>query len=56
MTLTHQGAQPESINSHLLRISERLAGIYAHAQAEKRSPARVSDELARRLLYPEREG
>jgi len=51
MALTHQGAQPESINQHLLRISKRLTGIYAHAQAEKRSPARVSDELAKKLLY-----
>jgi leucine dehydrogenase len=42
MALTHQGAQPETINQHLLQISKRLTGIYAHAQAEKRSPARVS--------------
>ncbi|MQT25244.1 amino acid dehydrogenase [Pseudomonas helleri] len=51
MALTYQGAAPEAINQQLLRISERLTGIYAHAQAEKRSPARVSDELAQRLLY-----
>ena len=53
MALTHQGAQPEAINQQLLRISERLTGIYAHAQAEKRSPARVSDELAKKMLYGE---
>ena len=52
MALTHEGATPEAINQQLLRISQRLTGIYAHAQAEKRSPARVSDELAQRLLYP----
>ena len=32
-------------------IGHRYHGIYAHAQAEKRSPARVSDELAQKLLY-----
>ena len=53
MALTHQGAQPEAINQQLLRISERLTGIYAHAQAEKRSPARVSDQLAKKMLFGE---
>lgn len=52
MALTHEGAAPEAINQQLLQISQRLTGIYAHAQAEKRSPARVSDELAHQLLYP----
>jgi leucine dehydrogenase len=32
MALTHQGAQPETINQHLLQISKRLTGIYAHAR------------------------
>ena len=53
MALTHEGATPEAINEQLLRISQRLTGIYAHSQAEKRSPARVSDELAQQLLYPQ---
>ena len=32
-------------------LASRLTEIFAHAQAEKRSPARVADELAERLLY-----
>ncbi len=37
------------IRVNLCRIS--LTEVFAHAQAEKRSPARVADELAERLLY-----
>ncbi|NWE37443.1 amino acid dehydrogenase, partial [Pseudomonas gingeri] len=40
-----------TITAHLSNIGTRLTEIFAHAQAEKRSPARVADELAERLLY-----
>ncbi|MDV3443713.1 amino acid dehydrogenase, partial [Pseudomonas otitidis] len=40
-----------AITAHLARIGQRLTDIYAHAQADKRSPARVADALAERLLY-----
>ncbi|MBX9755576.1 MAG: amino acid dehydrogenase [Pseudomonadaceae bacterium] len=48
----HQGASLAEITQHLTQISTRLTDIYAHAQAENRSPARVADQLAERLLYP----
>ena len=36
---------------HLTQISRRLTEIFGHAQADKRSPARVADAIAERLLY-----
>lgn len=51
VALTHRGADPRTITAHLARIPERLTEVFAHAQAEKRSPARVAHWLAERLLY-----
>ena len=51
VTLRHQGEELATITAHLSRIGTRLTEVFAHAQAEKRSPARVADELAERLLY-----
>lgn len=51
VALRHRGEQPAAITAHLARISQRLTEIYGHAQADKRSPARVADHLAERLLY-----
>lgn len=51
VALRHRGEALTAITAHLAQISRRLTEIYAHAQAEKRSPARVADYLAERLLY-----
>ena len=51
VALRHRGEALPAITAHLAHISRRLTEIYAHAQAEKRSPARVADYLAERLLY-----
>ena len=51
VALRHRGEALAAITAHLAQISQRLMEIYAHAQAEKRSPARVADYLAERLLY-----
>ncbi|AOE87296.1 Leu/Phe/Val dehydrogenase [Pseudomonas sp. TCU-HL1] len=51
VALKHKGAGLPAITAHLARISQRLTEIYAHAQADKRSPARVADALAERLLF-----
>lgn len=51
VALTHQHASREAITTHLTRIATRLTDLYAHAQAEKSSPARVADTVAERLLY-----
>lgn len=48
----HQGASLVEITAQLAQIGRRLTDIYAHAQAEKRSPARVAEQLAERVLYP----
>lgn len=50
VALRYQGAEPAQITAQLARIGLRLTDIFAHAQAEKRSPARVADLLAERLL------
>jgi len=52
VALTHRGESLPAITTHLSRIAIRLTEIYAHAQAEKRSPTRVANRLAERLLYP----
>ncbi|MGX5220488.1 Leu/Phe/Val dehydrogenase [Pseudomonas sp. S9] len=52
VALNHRGESLPSITAHLARISSRLTEIFAHAQADKRPPARVADALAERLLYP----
>jgi leucine dehydrogenase len=49
---THQGASLAEITTHLAQIGQRLTEVYAHAQAENRSPARIADQLAERLLEP----
>jgi leucine dehydrogenase len=51
VALKHRGEELPAITAHLARIGQRLTEIYAHAQADKRSPARVADALAERLLY-----
>lgn len=51
VALRHRGEELAAITAHLAQISRRLTEIYAHAQAEKRSPARVADYLAEGLLY-----
>jgi leucine dehydrogenase len=51
VALKHCGEELPAITAHLARIGQRLTEIYAHAQADKRSPARVADTLAERLLY-----
>lgn len=49
--LRYRGEELPAITAHLARIASRLTEIYGHAQADKRSPARVADALAERLLY-----
>lgn len=51
VSLQHANAPPERITLQMRQIPRRLTDIYAHAQAEKRSPARVADQLAEQLLY-----
>ncbi len=51
VALKHRGADPHSITAHLERIPARLTEIYAHAQADHQSPARIADRLAERILY-----
>jgi len=51
VALKHSGESLPTITAHLSRIALRLTEIYAQAQADKRSPARVADALAERLLY-----
>ena len=51
VALRHRGESLAAITGHMAKISLRLTEIYAHAQADKRSPARVADALAERLLY-----
>lgn len=51
VALTHQGHDLGTITAHLARIPTRLTEVFAHAQAEKSSPARVAQLLAERLVY-----
>ena len=51
VALQHQGRSPAEITAHLAQIGSRLSEIYAEALAEQRSPARVADSLAERLIY-----
>ena len=51
VALKHRGEELPAITAHLTQIGRRLTEVYAHAQADKRSPARVADALAERLLY-----
>ena len=53
VALKHRGAELPTITAHLSKIGTRLTEIFAHAQAEKRSPARVADELAERFCTAE---
>lgn len=52
VALQHQGAELPAITAHLSRIGQRLTDIYAQAQAQNRSPARVATQQAEALLYP----
>ncbi|MDZ7889668.1 MAG: Glu/Leu/Phe/Val dehydrogenase dimerization domain-containing protein [Pseudomonas sp.] len=52
VALQHQGAELPAITAHLARIGQRLTDIYAQAQAQNRSPARVAAQQAEALLYP----
>ncbi|UVJ44871.1 amino acid dehydrogenase [Pseudomonas sp. LS1212] len=51
VALKHRGEDLGTITAHLARIPLRLTEVFAHAQAEKRSPARVAESLAERLVY-----
>ncbi|MNE42600.1 hypothetical protein D3C80_1367330 [compost metagenome] len=51
VALQHQGESLSAITGHLSQIASRLTEVYAHAQAEHSSPARVADLLAERILY-----
>jgi len=51
VSLKHRGEELTTITAHLSKIASRLTEVFAHAQAEKRSPARVADELAEKVLY-----
>lgn len=51
VALKHRGESLSTITGHLARIPLRLTEVFAHAQAEKRSPARVAQMLAERLIY-----
>lgn len=51
VALKHREQSLTAITAHLSKIGQRLTEIYGHAQADKRSPARVADALAERLLY-----
>ncbi|MES2821216.1 MAG: Glu/Leu/Phe/Val dehydrogenase dimerization domain-containing protein [Pseudomonadota bacterium] len=51
VALTHRGEEPPTITRHLSQIASRLTNLYAHAQADKRSPARVAEIQAERMLY-----
>lgn len=50
VSLQHQGEALPAITAHLAKIGSRLTEIYALAQADHRSPARVADMLAERIL------
>lgn len=49
--LSYRGEPAAAITAHLGRIGERLTEVFAHAQAEKRSPARVAESLAEKLVF-----
>ncbi|MBO3276318.1 Leu/Phe/Val dehydrogenase [Pseudomonas schmalbachii] len=51
VALQHQGESLPTITGHLSQIATRLTEVYAHAQAEHSSPARVADMIAERILY-----
>ncbi len=51
VALRHRGESLAAITAHLTKISQRLTEVYLQAEADKRSPARVADALAERLLY-----
>lgn len=51
VALRHKGASQVAITAHMAKISQRLAEIYAQAEADHRSPARIADALAEAVLY-----
>ena len=51
VALQHRGEGLATITAHLSKISDRLTEIYAHAEADRRSPARVAESLAEGLLF-----
>jgi leucine dehydrogenase len=50
-SLSYRGESATAITTHLGRIGERLTEVFAHAQAENRSPARVAQSLAEKLVF-----
>ncbi|MBC3954764.1 Leu/Phe/Val dehydrogenase [Pseudomonas triticifolii] len=50
VTLSHYAKDQDAISSHLSRIGVRLTEVFAHSQAEKRSSARIANDMAERLL------
>lgn len=49
--LSHSGEGPAHLALYLEGIGKRLTSIFAQAQAQHRSPARVAHEMAERLVY-----
>ncbi|MFF7705874.1 Glu/Leu/Phe/Val dehydrogenase dimerization domain-containing protein [Pseudomonas sp. NPDC007930] len=49
--LSHSGEADGQLARYLQGIGQRLTGIFAQAQAQHRSPARVAQEMAERLVY-----
>ncbi|MBD1550833.1 Glu/Leu/Phe/Val dehydrogenase family protein [Pseudomonas typographi] len=49
--LSHRGEGLAQVSQYLEGIGKRLTGIFAQAQAQHRSPARVAQEMAERLVY-----
>ncbi len=48
----HHGESLATITGGITQIGRRLSDIYAEAEAEQRSPARIAEQMAERLLYP----
>lgn len=51
VALQYDRAEPVAITQQLSQIGQRLTGIFAQAQATHRSPARVAQAMAERLVY-----
>lgn len=51
VALRHNGASQGAITAHMVKISQRLAEIYAQAAADQHSPARIADAQAEAVLY-----
>lgn len=51
VALRHRGEAHGAITQQLQQIGKRLTEIFALAQAQRRSPARVAQQMAERLVY-----